>query len=142
MNSLLKLKLEDKRSWFWSGGHRAHKMTEPGAVVAGGWCSSQKHRPKHCYLIRFQQQLLFFFWGGGWKEGRWRTDERDYLRTEPNRQPFLVLFNSPSAGNRVRQDVGLCSFDSAPCPADSKMCLSHRGSSDCSSSDESLSCFH
>lgn len=65
MSFLLKLKLEEKRSWFWSRGHCAHKMTESGAVVAGGWCLSQKHRLMHRYLIRFQQQpALFFFFGG------------------------------------------------------------------------------
>lgn len=75
-------------------------------------------------------------------EGHWGTDGREYLRIGPDRLIFLVLFNSLIAGTWVRQPIGLFSFYSAQHPVDNKMCLSHRGSSDCSFSDESLSCFH
>lgn len=47
----------------------------------------------------------------------------------------------PGPGSR-RQSIGLFHFYSAQCSVDGKVSLSHRGSSDCSFSDESLSCFH
>lgn len=47
----------------------------------------------HLYLIHFQK-CTFFVGGmerGGMTEGYWRTDGREYLRTEPNRPRFLCF---------------------------------------------------